>query len=79
MNEKTSAKTSELSNIEDNTEDKQQTFLSKTARRAKSFANNVKPFVPAIVIGATAAFLFWRAAHILKTCNDGFDSEESED
>ena len=58
MNEKTSAKTSDLPDIEAN----RQTFLSKTARRAKTFANKAKPFVPAIVIGVAAALLFWKAA-----------------
>lgn len=62
MNEKTSAKTSDLPDIEANTEANRQTFLSKTAHRAKTFANKAKPFVPAIVIGVAAALLFWKAA-----------------
>ena len=74
MNEKTSAKTSDLSELEVNTEESQQTFLSKTARRAKTFANKAKPFVPAIVIGVAAAFLFWKAAH-----NSATGENESED
>nr|DAS39876.1 MAG TPA: hypothetical protein [Caudoviricetes sp.] len=64
MNEKTSAKTSDLPEIEANDiEENRQTFLNKTVRRAKTFANKAKPFVPAIVIGVAAAFLFWKAAH----------------
>lgn len=62
MNEKTSAKTSDLPDIEANTEANRQTFLGKTARRAKTFVNKAKPFVPAIVIGVAAALLFWKAA-----------------
>ena len=63
MNEKTSAKTSDLPDIESNTEGTRQTFLSKTARCAKTFANKAKPYVPAIVLGVAAALLFWKAAH----------------
>ena len=62
MNEKTSAKTSDLPDIEVNVEENRQTFLSKTAHRAKTFANKAKPFVPAIVIGVAAALLLWKAA-----------------
>lgn len=62
MNEKTSAKTSDLPDIEANTEANRQTFLSKTARHVKTFANKAKPFIPAIAIGVAAALLFWKAA-----------------
>ena len=78
MNEKTSVKTSDLTELDANVEGNRQTFMSKTVRRAKSFANDAKPFIPAIVLGATAAFLFWRAARILKTSDNDFESEETE-
>lgn len=78
MNEKTSVKTSDLSELDVNVEGNRQTFMSKTVRRAKSFANDAKPFIPAIVLGAAAAFLFWRAAHTPVTSDNGFESEETE-
>lgn len=78
MNEKTSAKTSDLSELEVNTEENQQTFLSKTARRAKSFVTNAKPYIPAIALGVAAAFLFWKAAHNSVTGeNESEDTTES--
>ena len=78
MNEKTSVKTSDLSELEANTEGNRQTFMSKTVHRAKSIANDAKPYIPAILLSAAAAFLFWRAANAPATSENEFDSEETE-